>query len=86
MAESDANKAEGTIKVTIRQSSGEQFEVNVATSETVLQLKEKCKDKCNLPAESQRLIFKGKSRLSYTCASCKSISLLRDISTRNMEK
>ncbi len=61
MVDTDANKtAEGEIKVTIRQSSGEQFEVNVATTDTVLQLKEKCKEKCNLPAESQRLIFKGK--------------------------
>ena len=61
MVDTDANKAEGTIKIIIRQSSGQQFEVEIATTETVLQLKEKCKEQCNLPAESQRLIFKGKS-------------------------
>ena len=66
MVDTDATKAaEGTIKITIRQSSGEQFEVNIATTETVLKLKEACKEKCNLPAESQRLIFKGKQTTKH---------------------
>jgi len=48
------------IKLTIRQSNGEQFEVEVEPSQTVLQLKELCKEKTNLEAVSQRLIFKGR--------------------------
>ena len=54
------NTAEGKIKITIRQSSGDQFEVQLAPTSTVLQLKEECKEKTQLPPESQRLIFKGK--------------------------
>ena len=48
------------IKITIRQSSGDQFEVQIAPSSTVLELKQLCTEKTQLPAESQRLIFKGK--------------------------
>lgn len=48
------------IKLTIRQSSGEQFEVTVAADATVLQLKEACKEGAKLEPENQRLIFKGK--------------------------
>ena len=50
----------GKIKLIIRQSNGEQFEVQVSPDATVLQLKEECKEKTQLPTESQRLIFKGK--------------------------
>jgi len=53
-------EAGATIKITIRQSSGEQFEVTIAPSSTVLELKTQCTEKTQLPAESQRLIFKGK--------------------------
>lgn len=55
MAEDQGSK----IKLTIRQSNGEQFEVEVDPSNTVLQLKELCKEKSNVEAASQRLIFKG---------------------------
>ena len=52
---------EGTdIKLTIRQSSGVQYEVNVKEDCTVAELKKACEEGCGLPAESQRLIFKGK--------------------------
>jgi len=40
----EANEA-GKIKLTIRQSNGEQFEVQVDPNNTVLQLKELCKEK-----------------------------------------
>ena len=53
------------IKLTIRQSNGEQFEVEVEPSQTVLQLKELCKEKTNLEAVSQRLIFKGTSQVHF---------------------
>jgi hypothetical protein len=49
------------IKITIRQSSGDQFEVTVKSDVTVADLKKACEDGCKLPPESQRLIFKGKS-------------------------
>jgi len=49
------------IKLTIRQSSGDQFEVTIGGKASVLDLKKKCTEKTQLPAESQRLIFKGKS-------------------------
>ena len=55
MAEAGGDK----IKLTIRQSSGDQFEVQIAPSATILELKQLCKEKTELPAESQRLIFKG---------------------------
>lgn len=53
----DAN----AIKITIRQSSGDQFEVEIDPASTVLQLKQKCSEKIELAPESQRLIYKGKS-------------------------
>lgn len=40
------------IKLTIRQSNGEQFEVEVDPSSTVLQLKELCTEKTQLEATS----------------------------------
>ena len=49
------------IKISVRQSNGEQFEVSVAADATVLDLKTACVNKCSLPPESQRLIFKGKN-------------------------
>ena len=56
MAETDVP----TIKLTIRQSSGDWFEVQIAPASTVLDLKQLCTEKTQLAAESQRLIFKGK--------------------------
>ena len=53
-------EAAANINLTIKQSSGEAFEVQVAPNATVLQLKEACTEKTQLPAASQRLIFKGK--------------------------
>jgi hypothetical protein len=47
------------IKLVIRQSSGDQFEVEVAATASVLELKKACADGCKLPADQQRLIFKG---------------------------
>jgi hypothetical protein len=51
------------IKLVIRQSSGDQFEVEVASSATVLELKQACTDGAKLPADQQRLIFKGKYQI-----------------------
>jgi hypothetical protein len=48
------------IKLIIRQSSGEQFEVDVAAGASVLDLKKACEKGSSLPPEQQRLIFKGK--------------------------
>ena len=47
------------IKITIRQSSGSQYEVTVKDNCTVAELKKACEEGCSLPPESQRLIFKG---------------------------
>ena len=52
---------EANIKITIRQSSGQQYEVQVKADCTVTELKKACEEGCGLPAESQRLIFKGKN-------------------------
>ena len=54
--------ADSQIKLVIRQSSGDQFEVEVAATATVLELKQACADGSKLPPEQQRLIFKGKFR------------------------
>ena len=54
------DQAGDKIKITIRQSSGEQFEVQIAPTASVLDLKTECKEKTQLEAASQRLIFKGK--------------------------
>ena len=48
-----------SLKLTIRQSNGEQFEVNIEGSATVADLKKACVDGCKLEPENQRLIFKG---------------------------
>lgn len=48
------------IKITMRQNSGTQFEVEVDAKGTVFNLKEACASKAEIPAEEQRLIFKGK--------------------------
>ena len=48
------------IKVTIKQNSGTQFDVEVEATVTVKELKEACAEKAGVPADEQRLIFKGK--------------------------
>ena len=49
------------IKITIRQSSGDQFEVEVGPTIAVSELKKACAEKqSNIAAEEMRLIFKGK--------------------------
>ena len=51
------------VKITIRQSSGTQYDVTVKDDCTVTELKKACEEGCGLPAESQRLIFKGKQSI-----------------------
>ena len=46
--------------LTIRQSSGDQFTVEIAKDAKVSDLKAACQEKINIAAEAQRLIFKGK--------------------------
>jgi len=49
------------IKVVLRQSSGDQFEVTIAQNATVKELKEECaKNQTAIVADEMRLIFKGK--------------------------
>jgi hypothetical protein len=48
------------LKLSIRQSNGEQFEVCITDTATVQELKVACVDGAKLEAENQRLIFKGK--------------------------
>ena len=50
---------ENKVKLTIRQNSGSQFEVEVNPKQTVKELKEACVEKAGIPADEQRLIFKG---------------------------
>lgn len=52
--------AEGKFKLTLRQNSGQQFEVEVESTATVMDLKEACSGPAGIPAEEIRLIFKGK--------------------------
>ena len=48
MVDGEAEK----ITINIRQSSGDQFEVQIAPPQTVLDLKNLCTEKTQLPAES----------------------------------
>ena len=50
---------EQKVKLTIRQNSGSQFEVEADKKQSVKELKELCVEKAGIPAEEQRLIFKG---------------------------
>ena len=50
---------EKNVKLTIRQNSGSQFEVEVKSKASVKELKEACVEKAGIPADEQRLIFKG---------------------------
>jgi hypothetical protein len=56
------------MKLVIRQSSGDQFEVEVPTTATVLELKQACEKTVNLAPEAQRLIFKGKPNFNHSFA------------------
>jgi ubiquilin len=49
-----------SIKVTIRQNSGQQFDVTVAPTATVKELKVACQEGSGISADEMRLIFKGK--------------------------
>ena len=52
---------DANIKITIRQSSGDQFEVEIAPKATVEELKKACAEKQTaMAADEMRLIFKGK--------------------------
>lgn len=50
---------EQKINITMRQNSGSQFDVEVSQKATVKELKEACVEKSGIPADEQRLIFKG---------------------------
>lgn len=52
--------AENMIKITLRQNSGQQFDVEVSAKGTVRDLKEACSGPAGISAEDMRLIFKGK--------------------------
>jgi hypothetical protein len=58
MAEADTSS--DLIKITIRQSNGDQTEVSIAKTATVADLKKECEAKIEIPAAGQRLIFKGR--------------------------
>ena len=53
------------IKINIKQNSGNEFKVEVNQKATVKDLKEACAPGVNIPAEEQRLIFKGKRIIVY---------------------
>ena len=44
--------ADAEIKITIRQSSGSQFEISIKPSSTIAELKKACEEGCQLAAES----------------------------------
>ena len=48
------------IKVVIRQSNGDQFDVSINANALVKDLKVACKDKSGMEPEEMRLIHKGK--------------------------
>ncbi len=52
--------SEGKFKLTIRQNSGSQFDVEVESGATVQDLKQACATPAGIVAEEIRLIFKGK--------------------------
>lgn len=49
-----------TIKINVKLSAGDTFEVEIDNKQTVKQLKEHCVEKSSLAVSDQRLIFKGK--------------------------
>ena len=51
---------EKKIKITIKQNSGQQFDVEVNQKGNVRDLKEACAEHSGIAADDQRLIFKGK--------------------------
>jgi ubiquilin len=48
------------IKLQMRRSNGQNFDVEVKKDATVLDLKKACAELCEYPVDDQRLIFKGK--------------------------
>lgn len=52
------------ITVKVKYSTDTVFEIEVATDATVLQLKELIAEKSKVPANEQKIIFKGKIELS----------------------
>lgn len=48
------------MKLTIRQSSGDQFDVEIDPTATVIELKQACVEQGKLEVEAQRLIYKGR--------------------------
>jgi ubiquilin len=48
------------MKITFRLSSGGKFELDFAPSITILELKELIEKEQNIPANQQRLIYKGR--------------------------
>lgn len=50
---------EKKIKLTLRQNSGAQFEIEVTAKGTVRDLKEASVEKAGISADEMRLIFKG---------------------------
>lgn len=50
---------EKLIKITLRQNSGAQFEIEVNNKGTVFDMKKACVEKAGITAEEMRLIFKG---------------------------
>ena len=56
---------EKKITRTIRKSNQDEFEVEASNTMTVQQLKEACAEKAAIPAEEQRLIYKGTCQPYY---------------------
>jgi len=54
------NNMSDTIKLTIKQTGGSSFTVNANKQGTVLDLKNVCEESSKIPADNQRLIFRGK--------------------------
>ena len=48
------------ITITIKALTGKDFKVSINNSLSVLDLKKACFEKCKVPAEQQKIIFRGK--------------------------
>src|ERR1051326_276221 len=48
------------ITVTVKSSNDQKYSVTIDTSKTVLEFKQAIAEKCDTPAERQRLIYSGK--------------------------
>jgi ubiquilin len=65
---------ENMIKITLRQNSGSQFDIEVNSKGTVRDLKEACVEKAGIPADEMRLIFKGKI-ITHECAALLNLAI-----------